>query len=470
MRKVLLALAVAALIGISPAALAQELDPLLKLLIENRVITQQQAEAVQKEYDRRKGGPGEEASGAVTEEKVRQIAQEETAKAKPNLGDLGGIKIGGRIYYSFQNGSAYSPTSPSDDMTDTYNRFLLKRSYIEISKDITPWMRAQITPDIWQDTNGSFNFRVKYAYGLFHWNSNGFVAKPEIEAGIIHTPWLDFEEGINTWRMQDTMFMERVGIITSADAGVMFAGQFGGELPKSYQDEVAKKNPGRYGSYAIGIYNGGGYASAEANTNKTIQARLTYRPMPDIAPGLQISAFGIWGKGNAAPKEFDKDPFKYREIYPDYSVFAGMLSYQHAYFTLTAQAFKAQGNAGGSRYYSEKEYVPGEVDPSYIFKSRYQKGYSFFGEAKFPESKKWSLIARYDHYDPDTKGVLEATHKYDKQDLTILGLAYHLYKENRLLFDYQVLDHDGVYKDAKSGFYLGIPSEKRLQMTLQIKW
>jgi hypothetical protein len=450
-----------ALFGLAAGARAQEVDPLLQLLIENKVITKEQAAAVQAEYDKNKAGAKEE---------IKQAAQEEVAKAKPNLGDLGGVKIGGRIYYSFQNGESFNATSPSQDKTDAYNKFVLKRAYIEISKDITPWMKAQITPDIYQDATGNYNFRVKYAYGLFHWNGNSFVAKPEIEAGIAHTPWLDFEEGINAYRCQDTMFMERVGIITSADAGVLFTGQFGGELPKSYQDDVAKKNPGRYGSFAMGYYNGGGYSSAEANTNKTFQMRATYRPLPDYVPGLQVSGFWVKGRGNTAPKKFDKDPFNRREIYPDYEVLAGMLSYQHEYFTLTAQTFEARGNQGGSRYYNAGDYVPGKVDPRYVFQSTYQKGYSFFGEAKFPSSKRWSLIARYDHYDPDTKGIYDVSHKYDEQNRFIGGVAYKLFKENMLLLDYDQLSHDGVYKDAKTGLYVGIPTEKRVQLTLQLKW
>lgn len=441
-------------------ARAQELDPLLNLLIENKVITKEQAAAVQAEYDKRKAGAKEE---------VKQAAQEEVAKAKPNLGDLSGVKVGGRIFYSFQDGESFSATSPSKDKTDAYNKFVLKRAYIEISKDITPWMRAQITPDIYQDAAGNYNFRVKYAMGLFHWNGGSFVAKPEIEAGIVHTPWLDFEEGINAYRVQDTMFMERVGVITSSDAGVMLSGQFGGELPKSYQDDVAKKNPGRYGSFAVGFYNGGGYASVEANTNKTFQARLTYRPLPDYLPGLQVSGFCVAGRGNTAPKKFDKDPFNRREIYPDYRVLAGMISYQHEHFTLTAQTFEARGNPGGTRYYSDKDYIPGKVDPAYIFQSRYQKGYSFFGEAKLPSDKKWSVIARYDHYDPDTKGIQEVGHLYDVQNRFITGVAYRLFKENLLLLDYDQLSHDGVYKN-KDGIYVGIPTERRVQLSLQLKW
>lgn len=460
MRRWVVMVAAFALAASTLGVRAQEVDPLLQLLIENKVITQEQAAAVQAEYDKRKAGAKEE---------VKQVAQEEVAKAKPNLGDLGGIKIGGRIFASFQNGENFSAASPSEDKTDAYNKFVLKRAYIEISKDITPWMRAQLTPDIYQDAAGNYNYRTKYAYGLFHWKGGSFVANPEIEAGIVHTPWLDFEEGINTYRVQDTMFMERVGIITSSDAGVLFSGQFGGTLPKSYQDEVGKKNSGRYGSFAMGFYNGGGYASAEANTNKTFQARVTYRPLPDYAPGLQISGFYVTGRGNTAPKKFDKDPFKRREIYPDYRVVAGMISYQHQYFNLTAQTFEARGNAGGSRYYTEKEYVPGKVDPAYIFQSRYQKGYSFWGEAKFPGSKRWSFMARYDHYDPDTKDILEVSHLYDVQNRFIAGLAYKLFKENFLLLDYDQLSHDGVYKN-KDGIYVGIPTEKRVQLSLQLKF
>ena len=48
-------------------------------------------------------------------------------------------------------------------------------------------------------------------------------------------------------------------------------------------------------------------------------------------------------------------------------------------------------------------------------------------------------------------------------------MAYKLYKENLILFDFDQLSHDGVYKN-KDGLYVGIPNESRFQVTLQLKF
>lgn len=444
------------LVALSAVVHAQELDPLLSLLVENKVITQEQAVAVQAQYDQKK---------KESKEQVKQVATEVVAQAKPNLGDLKGLKVGGTLFLSYQNGETFSSSSKSGDMTDAYNRFVLKRAYLDVQKDITPWMKARITPDILQDSAGNYVYRMKYAYALFHWKGNRAFSKPELEVGVVHTPWEDYSQGYYAYRMQDTTFLERVGLISSADVGSLFMGNFGPELPKSYQDEVSKKGAGRWGSYGAGVFNGGGYSTSEKNTNKTFQARISFRPLPDWAPGLQLHAFGITGKGNVSPTKSTKAPFIGREIYPEYSLLHGAITYQHPYFTLAGEYVKANGNTSGSRYYKETDYVAGKVDAADIYKAYEQEGYSFFAEAKFPGSKKWSVFGRMDYFDPDTKGILVLKNNRDVTRRYIAGVGYRLYKDNMLVFDCDVLQHSRYFKPGRR-----TPDEGRFQVTLQVKF
>jgi hypothetical protein len=444
------------LVGMAAGIRAQEVDPLLQLLIDNKVITKDQAAAVQAEYDKKKAGAKEE---------IKQVATEVVAQAKPNLGDLKGLKVGGTLFISHQNGETFSSSSQSEDMTDAYNRFVLKRAYLDVQKEITPWMKARITPDILQDSAGNYVYRMKYAYALFHWKGNEFFSNPELEVGVVHTPWEDFSQGYYAYRMQDTTFLERVGLISSADVGSLFQGNLGQPLPKTFQDEVSKKAPGRWGSYAIGVFNGGGYATSEKNMNKTVQARLTFRPLPDYAPGLQLHLFGITGKGNVAPTKSTKAPFLGKEIYPEYSLLHGAITYQHPYFTLAGEYVKANGNTGGTRYYKESDYVAGKVNAGDILKAYEQEGFSFFAEAKFPGSRKWSVFGRMDYFDPDTKGILILHNNRDVTRRYITGVGYRLYKDNMLVLDYDVLQHSRNYKPG-----IKIPDEGRVQLTLQVKF
>jgi len=463
MKRGITALAASLLLLLAGAAQAQEMDPLLKILVDNKVITMEQAAAVQAQYDRQKADQA--AGGAVTKEEATKIAEETVAKAKPNMGDLAGIKITGTYYMSWQDGETFSSSSASADKTDAYSKFVLKRAYVDVNKQVTPWLALRVTPDITQEAGGDYKLRMKYAYAKFNWKGGKFFTKPYLEAGMVHTAWLDFEEGVNRYRMQDTMFSERVLGLPSADLGLLFAGTFGADLPKSYQDDVSKSFPGRWGSWAVGLYNGSGYSGVESNINKTLQARVSFRPMPDFAPGFQVTLGGMWGKGNVSPSWITTGTFAGTKLYPDWTLYQAMLSYQHARFTVSAQYLKGSGNNKGTAFYTATDYDPTQVAKSDIYASKDDAGYSFYGEYRFPTSRKFSAFYRHDHFDPDTKNITRIKNNEDVQDRDILGLAYWLYKDNALLFDYDVLRHSRYYAAGKQ-----TPDEGRFQVTLQIKF
>ena len=420
-------------VGLASAAQDMEgLDPLLKILVENKVITLDQARAVQAEYVKQKA-----KEATVLKEDIGNQVGADIKKSSPGVPDaLKNLHIGGLAYISYQNGDKYAGTA---NETSSYSDFVLKRGYLDVQDDITPFLTGRITTDITRDSTGDWKVRIKYLYAKFHWDDkgSGFISQPYVEFGQAHVPWHDYEESINGFRMQDEMFIERNGIFNSADMGVMAGGNFGGQMSADYKKDVNSAYAGRYGSFQVGLYTGAGYHASEKNQNKVFEGRVSVRPFPSALPGFQFTAFGVSGKGNLAQM-----PGK--EL-PDWTGWDGMLSYESHYFTATAQYLDFKGNQAGTAL---------NPDGS----ARRQKGYSFFARGSFPPNAKWGVIARYDRFDPNPDGA--PTLVDDVQKTLIGGVFYNLYKDNKFLLDYQVKQHN----DPK------IPDEKRVQLTFQLKF
>jgi len=305
------------------------------------------------------------------------------------------VNISGQWFLSYQHG---------ENGGEDISRFFAHRGYLNFKPKFSDRISARITPDITLENTGDVKVRLKYIYMNFSLPSNSFFTKPQVEFGLAHRAWLDFEEHINYYRMQGTMFLERNHLFNSADFGVTFITLFGGEVDESYQKTVSNKYPGRYGSAAVGIYNGGGYHAVENNTNKVIETRLTLRPLPDTFPGLQVSYFGVFGKGNTIEE-------------PDWTVNTAFVSYENRYVAATGTYYKGKGNSKGNFL---------DVNSNALD----QSGYSFFGEYKVPNTS-WSLIGRYDYFDPDT-GIDD-----NGIERTIVGIAYKFLGHKALLdYDY----------------------------------
>jgi hypothetical protein len=342
--------------------------------------------------------------------------------------NLKGFKFGLLWYLSYQNGE------DGQGSGDGFNQFVAKRGYLTVQKEFFPWFSGRMTFDITtvndpedepedkpNNLDGSIAVRVKYLYGQFNLPDFGFFTQPFMEVGVVHMPWLDYEEHVNFYRCQDTMFLERNGTFNSADLGLTSVSLLGGKMDEDYQKRVSNYYPGRYGSVAVGVYNGSGYHAAEKNDNKVVEGRLTLRPLPDIVPGLQFSYLGVYGEGN---KEIDP---------PDWRVNLGFVQFEHEYFTLTGQYYMGKGNQKGS---DEKD----------------KDGYSVFGELK--PNKRFSIFGRYDRFDPDSDTGGDENTRY------IAGVAYHLDKQHKNMI---VLDYDHVdYEQSNKS------DDKRVQLTLQI--
>jgi polyhydroxyalkanoate synthesis regulator phasin len=400
-------------------------DPILKKLVEKGILTPEEATTVMQEMEKETVGKEKEAEQKV-EQKIEKKVSETMPEDMKDLGSIAkalkGFKFGLLWYLSYQNGE----TGDLDNGTG-YDQFLVKRGYFTVKKEFLPWFSSRMTldvtnvkPDDPSSLAGSIVARIKYLYGQFNLPDFAFFTKPFVEFGVVHMPWLDYEENLNWYRCQDTMFIERNGIFNSADIGINFVTLFGGLMSEEYRNKVNDAYPGRYGSMSLAVMNGGGYTASEKNHNKPLEGRLTIRPLPDIIPGLQLSYFGITGKGN-------------KDTNPDWTVNNGFVSFEHEYVVLTGQYYWGKGNQKGDDEFDKK-------------------GYSFFAELK--PHKKFSIIGRYDYFDPNTDKKDDANRRY------IAGIAYHIDKphKNMVLLDYDTVD----YKQP------GKTDDKRIQLTLQV--
>jgi hypothetical protein len=302
-----------------------------------------------------------------------------------------------------------------------FSNVRITRGYLTLKWKPVPWFQPRVTLDTSQDATGDWKLRLKYMYAMFVAPvETAWVTEPSVELGLVHGPWFDYEENVNRYRMQGTMFVERNGVLNSADTGVTVAMLLGKKLPKAYQESVSTEYPGEFGSIAFGVYNGGGYHAAENNTNKVFESRVSVRPLGPILPNLQLSYLLIYGKGNTPAQVCDDTGANCYPGEPAWRLNAGMASFEHPYFVATAQVAKGRGNQSGSKIDAAGAALTSE-------------GYSGFAEVRLP----WidsSLVGRYDHWAWSGQAT----------DRVIAGLAYRFLGEgNVVLLDYDRAMPDG---------------------------
>lgn len=291
------------------------------------------------------------------------------------------------------------------DEPENLGSFNLKRGYFTIKTKVNDIFSVRYTQDIQLDKEGAdagnVEMRLKYLYMKIKLIKIHALRNTYLEFGLIHKPWIDFEQKVNSYRVQGRMFIERFRVNNSADFGIMYAGLLGGEISENYQKTVSGKYPGQYGSFGIGIYNGPGYHAIELNNNKTLEGRLSLRPFPDFMPGLQLSYAFAFGKNNSPQGNTD---FNMNLFY---------LSSESKFHTLGLQYYNGKGDTE-TRYMDQNG------------KAYSNNGYSAFAEIKIPETK-FSVFARYDFFASDQHETIEASSR-------IGGLAYNFLK-NKIVFD-----------------------------------
>lgn len=312
---------------------------------------------------------------------------------------------------------ANSNTKNGDE--DWENKFIVKRSYFTLKKDINDIFSVRYTQDIAIDKegedSGNVETRMKYLYLKIEPKWKGKITGAYFEVGMVHRPWISYEQEVNPYRVQGNMAVERNNLYNSAGFGILFGGNIGPEMDKDYLENVNGTMKGKYASFAIGIYNGGGYAAFEENTNKVFEGILNFRPFANTIPQIQINhAFNI-GKGNT-------------EFSPTFNQFLFHGGYVGKYFDLTGQYHFGQGDFEGNY-----------VQTSNPSKSLKNDGFSIFSEYIFKNSP-FAVFARYDNFEV----------KEDKSNDTereIMGVKYVLYNGISLVLSGERVSYETKKED-----------------------
>ncbi|MEX0647826.1 MAG: hypothetical protein WEA56_10690 [Balneolaceae bacterium] len=324
------------------------------------------------------------------------------ASAQQSVSDLG---FSGQFFFSYER--------LFEDQA-VNNVFAMRRGYITFRKDLSPYAQIRFTQDVTVDQEGDgegdIELRLKYALVKLRANSWGIFTKPSVEIGVVHRPWLDFEQGVNDYRAQGSMFLDEKRILSSADYGVTFSTLLGGEMDEEYQERVQSSFAGRYGSLSMGIYNGGGYSSLEENNNKLLEGRLSIRPLPDILPGFQTSFTGALGKGNIPDS-------------PEFWLASSALSFESEKFITLLQGFYSTGDAAG-------RFVTPMLEPLDLM------GWSTFTELK-PFRFPVSFIFRADEFLNRDSGIW-------RERSGVAGIAYRFKNSSKILVDVNQTWTNGV--------------------------
>lgn len=257
---------------------------------------------------------------------------------------------------------------------DGLNSFDVTRAYVNINAQMAKNLRFRFTPDIRRVTDGSLagSLTVRVKYGFLQLDN--LTPRSWIRFGLAQTPWLDFEEGVNRYRVQGTMFSEREGLIPgSADFGVGYFTPL----------------PGGYGEVHVGAYNGEGFTQAESNKYKSFQGRLTIRPAPNrgLAHFFRVSGFFSAGwYGADRPRH----------------VGIVMGHFEHKHLVATIERVDA----------TERPLVTAVADTN-------RSGWSIFVEPR-QGTEGWAALARFDSFDPDDS-LVDNSHRR-----AIAGVAYWL--------------------------------------------
>jgi len=270
------------------------------------------------------------------------------------------------------------------DTANHVNNFDITRAYVNVLGKFAGGVGTRVTFDVNRPTgDNSLRYRLKYAYATYTPTGSDLTFK----LGLIHTPWLDWEEALWDYRMQGQMAFERAGYGSAADFGAGVDGKWG-------PDKV---------NMQVTLVNGEGYSGGDQR--KDVMGRVSVRVLDtddsSRVGGLRITAYGQYGKPTGGGER---------------QRLLGMVSYRTKHLTLAGEALVARDSVT----------APVTVE---------QNGHLFtaFGVYKVPASKV-AVLARVDIWHKQAGAT-------DKQTRIIGGVSYQLSPNWRLLGDWDYVNY-----------------------------
>src|SRR2546426_1374010 len=160
------------------------------------------------------------------------------------------------------------------------NQFSIQRAYINVLGKFSGGLQTRVTGDLQPSGSGHQMLRLKYAFAA--WTPAG--SDLTYKLGLLHTPWLDWEEALWDYRMQGTMALDRNGYATASDCGAGIDGK--------WQDDQVNAQ--------LTVVNGEGYSGGTGDNRKDVMARVSVRLLKtddnSRVGGLRITGYAGVGK------------------------------------------------------------------------------------------------------------------------------------------------------------------------------
>ncbi len=119
-------------------------NPILKKLVEKGVLSEPEAMSVLQDLDRETAEKDKKTEEKI-ELKAAGAAPEETKDLEKIAKTLKGFKFSGLWYLSYQYGKT---GSTSKAPASVFNSFNVKRGYLTVEKELTPWFSGRLTTDV----------------------------------------------------------------------------------------------------------------------------------------------------------------------------------------------------------------------------------------------------------------------------------------------------------------------------------
>jgi hypothetical protein len=299
---------------------------------------------------------------------------------------VGGVAYG-QYLYQFADTAAHQ------------NNFAVTRAYLNVIGRFPAGVLTRVTADVYTSGN-SLVYRLKYAYAGYTPQGSPLTFK----LGLLHTPWLDWEEALWDYRMQGTMPIERNGYATSADLGAGVDGTWSRDLV----------------SVQVAVVNGEGYGGGAGDQRKDLQARASVRlatsdDMTRVG-GLRLTGYAGIGKPTSGGTR---------------NRFIAMVSYRSQHATLAAQIASTRDTVSGAT-----------APPLTPLPSTTGRLISAYGVLKV-QGARAALIGRVDVYDPNTATT------GDRQTRVIAGASYQVTPQLRVLANLDRVSYQGPLTPAQ---------------------
>src|SRR6267378_7064745 len=261
------------------------------------------------------------------------------------------------------------------------NSFDVTRAYVNVLGRFANGITTRVTTDVYRlAPDNSLQIRLKYAFAA--WTPTGSALTYKL--GMIHTPFVDYEENLWDYRMQGTIAVDRNAhngqiTMTAADIGFGVDGHWNGEQVNAQ----------------FAIVNGEGYSNGTGDFHKDAEARVSVRLQPtnDNSRVGGLRATGYVGIGKVTGTGADRNRY------------LGMLSYRTNQYTLAGEFVSVKTAA-----------LTGSI-------------ISAFGVYHLSPPSKIAVIGRVDIVDPNTSVA------NDGNTRIIGGASYQLSPNVRMLAD-----------------------------------